>query len=80
MTANRSGYSVGQRVRYSPVIGQEPDDRVWEITAARDLGCATGSRWVYWLKGKPGCVAEEALTAVEEAQAYGLGPTGRDDE
>ena len=52
------GFTVGQIVRFHPIIGGRHDNRKYQV---RELGELCG-RKVAWLHGKPGCVAIEALS------------------
>jgi hypothetical protein len=67
-----SRFSVGDSVRYHPVIGRAHDGRVYEV---REVGAlpqldhlkrsGRAGRTVYWLEGKAGCVCERSLSLVE---------------
>lgn len=59
-------YQIGDVVNYHPVIGKEQYDKEKRrIVDRTDLGAKKGHRFVYWLEGKAGCVAEEALSTPE---------------
>jgi hypothetical protein len=50
---------IGDRVFYSPIIGDKPvDTQTYKICRVGEV-CGTS---VAWLRGKAGCVAIEALT------------------
>lgn len=53
-------YAPGDWVDYHSVIGGPPTELCLQVRH-RQLGMY---RWVYWLTGKAGCVAEEALSPV----------------
>lgn len=60
---NQFKFSVGDRVNYHPIIGGRSDGKTYEI---RSKGW-NYSEAVYWLNGKAGFVAEEALSEVINA-------------
>lgn len=65
--------TVGQRVRFHPIIGGRHDGNLYLVRALGELhGCA-----VAWLEGKAGCVDVRALSAPRPGQDnYGLGQDG----
>lgn len=55
--------TIGEMVRYHPIIDGEHDGKEYKVTAFDTL---PSGRRVVWLKGKRGCVAIEALSAANQ--------------
>lgn len=54
---------VRMKVRFHPIIGLKHDGNVWTVTSK---GTLPSGQEVVWLKGKAGCVAVEAISALPE--------------
>lgn len=64
-------FQIGDSVHYHPIIGEEHDGKVYEIWAV-DPSLGGSGQPVAWLKGKSGCVHQEALsTASREENGNG---------
>lgn len=58
----KKAFNVGDRVHYHTIIGEPHDGKVYEVYAV-DPNLGGSKQSVAWLKGKSGCVSQQALAA-----------------
>jgi hypothetical protein len=56
-------FAVGDLVHYHPIIDEPHDGKIYEIWAL-DPNLGGSKQAVAWLKGRSGCVSQEALSKV----------------